>query len=142
MARRNDLGVRGWLYAGRYSLQRYAYTLQRLTGVGIVLYLLLHLLVTAQKNGGEGSWKAVMDTVKPLHIGEYFLFMAVVLHALNGFRLFWAEMGIGLGKTTRNVYPYKTCVDRNRVFFVAVMVLVFVLAVVGTLDFFNIISAV
>jgi succinate dehydrogenase / fumarate reductase cytochrome b subunit len=138
-AKDNDLGIKGWVYAGRYSLQRYAYTLQRVTGVGIILYLLIHLYVTAQKNAGEAAWANAMDAVRPLHIGEYFLFLAIVIHACNGFRLVWAEFGLGLGRPIKNVYPYQTCLDRNRVFFFVSMALVFILAVVGTADFFNLI---
>ena len=103
--------------------------------------MLIHLYVTAQKNQGTEAWDNVMATVKPLHIGEYFLFMAILLHAVNGFRLFWVEFGLALGKPIKNVYPYKTCVDRNRLFFMVSMVIIGLLAVLGTLDFFNLIRA-
>lgn len=137
MAKQNDLGLRGWVWAGKYGLQRPAYTLQRLTGLGIIFYLVLHLFVTAQKVGGEASWNKVMDTVKPLHVGEYLLFLCILFHAVNGFRLFWAEMGLNLGKPYKNIYPYSTCLDRNRLLFWLCIGLIAVLAVIGTLDFFE-----
>jgi succinate dehydrogenase / fumarate reductase, cytochrome b subunit len=142
MTRINDLGIKGWVYGGRYGLQRYAYTLQRITGIAIIFYLLIHLVVTAQKNGGEQAWTSTMSAVRVLHFGEWLLFIAILLHALNGFRLVLAEFGLALGRPIKNIYPYQTCLDRNRVFFLVVMVLFFLLAMVGTADFFNLIHVV
>lgn len=139
MARMNDLGIKGWFYAGRYGLQRVAYILQRITGIAIILYMLIHLVVTAQKNQGAEAWNQAMEAVKPLHLGEYFLFLAILLHAINGIRLVWVELGLALGRPIKNVYPYQTCLDRNRVFFLVCMVIIGVLAVVGTMDFFSLI---
>ena len=137
MAKPNDLGIKGWAWAGRYGVQRWAYTGQRLSGLAILFYLSLHLFVTAQKNTGEESWNRTMDLVSSLHIGEYLLFLAIIFHAANGFRLFWAEMGFGLGQPIKNVYPYQTCLDRNRGFFWGCMTVVIILAVAGTFDFFE-----
>lgn len=142
MTRNNDLGIKGWVYAGRYGLQRYAYTLQRITGIAIIFYLVIHLYVTAQKNGGEHAWANAMSTVRFLHVGEWLLFIAILLHALNGFRLVLVEFGLALGRPIKNIYPYQTCLDRNRIFFLVIMVLFFLLAVVGTADFFNLIHVI
>lgn len=140
MPRNNDLGLMGWLHGGNYGPQRYAYTIQRLTGLGIVTYLLAHVFVTGQKYWGAQRWGQTMETVHALHFGEYLVFMAMIFHALNGFRVILAEFGWTIGHPIKNVYPYQTCLDRNRVFFVIIMALVFILAVLGTADFFKVLS--
>jgi len=34
----NNAGILGWVYAGKYSMERYLYILHRVTGLGILLY--------------------------------------------------------------------------------------------------------
>jgi len=46
-------------------------------------------------------------------------------------------LGMFLGRPIKNVYPYQTCLDRNRVFFWIMAVLIVALAAVGTADFFK-----
>ncbi len=139
MAKANNLGIPGWFYAGRYGPQRYAYTLQRLTGVGIILYLIAHIYVTGFKIQGPEAWGSVMNTVRYplLHVGEFLVFMAIIIHAVNGIRLMWVELGFFLGRPTKNIYPYQTCLDRNRTFFYATFGVILVLAAIGIADFFN-----
>jgi len=141
MAKKNDLGIRGWFYAGRYGPQRYAYTLQRLTGLGIIVYLLIHIFITGTKISGQETWNEVVRDLlvgNPLlHFGEFVLFMAILIHAVNGFRLLWVELGFFLGRPIKNIYPYQTCLDRNRPFLYICVVLIAILAAVGAGDFFN-----
>jgi len=141
MAKKNDLGIRGWFYAGRYGPQRYAYTLQRLTGLGIIVYLLIHIFITGTKISGQETWNEVVRDLlvgNPLlHFGEFILFMAILIHAVNGFRLLWVELGFFLGRPIKNIYPYQTCLDRNRPFLYICVVLIAILAAVGAGDFFN-----
>jgi len=139
MGKPNNLGIGGWFYAGRYSLQRYAYTFQRLTGIGIILYLLAHIYVTGFKTGGTQVWDSAMATVHHplLHFGEFLVMLAIVIHALNGFRLILVEFGLVVGKPIKNVYPYETCLDRHRAFFTVIVILIVVLAAVGVADFFH-----
>ncbi len=138
-AKDNDLGIKGWVYAGRYSLQRYAYTLQRVTGLGIILYLLIHLYVTAQKNAGEAAWAGAMDAVRPLQIGEYFLFLAIIIHAPATVSA-WSGRNSGLvsGAPSRMSIRTRPAWTQPGVLH-AILAVVFVLAVVGTADFFNLI---
>ncbi len=134
----NRLGVRGWAVGGRWGLERYLYTLHRLTGVGLILYLLLHILVTSSRAFGQAAWEAAMGRVSGpvFHAGEYLVFAAFAFHAMNGIRLVLVELGFGVGKPIEPVYPYKTSVDFQRSLAVGSLVLAGVLLVLGTLDFF------
>ena len=44
--RPNLLGVRGWVYGGKYQLERYLYILHRVTGLGLLLFILFHFTAT------------------------------------------------------------------------------------------------
>ena len=45
----NRLGVKGWMYAGRYSFERYLYLGHRLSGLGLLAYMILHIVETANR---------------------------------------------------------------------------------------------
>ena len=100
------LGIRGWAYGGRYKVERYLYILQRVTGLGVLLYLPMHLIVTANKMN-QASWETVMHAVTRgiLPWGEYLVFAGAVFHALNGLRLGITELGYILRKPARSYRP-------------------------------------
>lgn len=136
--KKNNLGLAGWISGGRYGLERYAYTLHRITGLGILCYFLLHLYVTGSRIRGEQAWESTMaafDT--PLFkFGEFLVFIAFAYHALNGVRLGITELGFGMGKPQRPVIPYKNAVRRQRPILVLVMIIAAVIIVFGGLDFY------
>jgi succinate dehydrogenase / fumarate reductase cytochrome b subunit len=88
----------------------WSYILHRLTGVGVLLFLLIHILDTALIGWGPDVFNKVMALYRhPLfRVSEIGLFAAVLFHALNGLRivvidfwpgstryhkkLFWAEV--------------------------------------------------
>jgi succinate dehydrogenase / fumarate reductase cytochrome b subunit len=127
------LGVRGWAYAGRYSVERYLYVLHRLTGLGLIAYLLLHIVETGQRQAGEAAWSGLMALfTTPVFRGlEYLLFAAFVFHALNGARLLVTELGFGLGRPGHPVYPYASSVKRQRPLMLVLMGLAAVLLILG-----------
>ncbi len=136
--RPNRLGIWGWLGGGRWGAERYLYTLHRLTGLGVLFYFLLHIIVTSSRALGQASWEAAMGKVTgPLFtIGEYLVFVALAFHAANGIRLVLIELGFGVGKPIEPVYPYKTSLNVQRPLAIIAMLLAAVLIVMGGLDFF------
>jgi succinate dehydrogenase / fumarate reductase cytochrome b subunit len=133
----NRLGIWGWLGGGRWGAERYLYTLHRLTGLGLLAYFLLHILVTSSRAFGKQSWDDAMGMVKgPLFsVGEFLVFVAFAFHAINGLRLVLVELGFGIGKPIEPIYPYKTSVDVQRPIAIAVMLAAAVLAALGGLNF-------
>ena len=134
----NRLGMRGWLFGGRWGPERYLYSLHRITGLGLLLYLAMHVVLTSSRALGQGAWEEAMGRVSgPLFvIGEYLVFVAFAFHAINGLRLALAEIGFGVGKPIEPIYPYRTALDVQRPIVVVAMILVALLIVVGGLDFF------
>jgi len=135
--RPNRLGVIGWLGGGRWGFERYMYTLHRVTGLGLLLYFLLHIGVTASRAFGEQAWKTAMGAVKgPVFtVGEYLVFAAFAFHAVNGIRLGLIELGFAIGKPIEPVYPYRTSVDEQRPLAIGVMIVAAILAIVGGIGF-------
>ena len=130
----NRLGIKGWVYAGRYSFERYLYLGHRLSGLGLIAYMVLHIVETANRIRGEQAWAGLMALFAspPFKVIEYLLFLAAVFHAMNGVRLILIELGFFLGKPQEPVYPYSTSVLRHRPLTYVIMLITFVVMVLGS----------
>jgi succinate dehydrogenase / fumarate reductase cytochrome b subunit len=135
----NRLGVWGWLGGGRWGMERYLYALHRLTGLGLLAYFLLHIVVTSARAFSAAAWTRAMGQVSGpfFKFGEYLVFLAFAFHAMNGIRLGIIELGFGVGKPIEPVYPYRTSVDVQRPLALAALAVAFVLAVIGTISMWS-----
>jgi succinate dehydrogenase / fumarate reductase cytochrome b subunit len=132
----NRLGVWGWLGGGRWGLERYAYILHRLTGLGILLYLLMHTLVTSLRVKGIYLWTEGGFFHQPIfRLGEFCVVAAFAFHAFNGLRLVLVEFGFAVGKPIEPIYPYKTSLNVQRPLLIAMMLLAFLFLAVGGYNF-------
>ncbi len=112
----NKRGVMGWLNPRHYNLERWAYVFQRVTGVGILMYVLGHIGDTSFFVGGPfgsgpdpGTWALDLSFTENL-VGHLILATTVVIvvfHGLNGLRLIMAEYGIIFQKPSKIEYPYQ-----------------------------------
>jgi succinate dehydrogenase / fumarate reductase cytochrome b subunit len=92
----------GWRYAGNL-----AFWIQRLTGVALVVYLILHVHTIHDLNDPKTFDEALRTFSKPLFkVGEIGLLFTVILHALNGIRLTMVDMGIGLSKQRQTFWYF------------------------------------
>jgi succinate dehydrogenase / fumarate reductase, cytochrome b subunit len=134
----NKLGIWGWLGGGRYGLERYAYALHRLSGLGILAYFLMHIFVTGSRLGGPEQWDKTMALfANPLFkAGEFILYLAFAYHAINGIRLVIVELGFSIGKPGIPAYPYSYSTLRQRPLFVAAMIIAAALMIAGGADLF------
>lgn len=80
----------------------WAWMLHRITGVGLVLYLLIHTttMATSLIKGAEtfNATLAFLMSNPVLHFMEYLLVGAVIYHGLNGIRLLLFDIGIGFSR--------------------------------------------
>ncbi len=133
----NRLGIWGWIGGGRWGTERYLYALHRVTGLGLLLYFVLHIFVTSARAFGPEAWQRAMASVTgpAFKLGEYLVFLAFAFHAVNGIRLGFVELGFGVGKPIEPVYPYATSVGRQRPLALAVMLVAAVIAIWGGYSF-------
>jgi succinate dehydrogenase / fumarate reductase, cytochrome b subunit len=91
---------RVWLWGDvrHRKLGMWAYALNRLTGIGLVLYLYLHLAVLSQLTRGAGAWDTFLALAKsPLFLTlDVILLAGLLLHGLNGLRLALNSLGLGV----------------------------------------------
>lgn len=136
--RQNYLGPGGWIWAGRYTLERYLYLLHRITGLGLILFVIIHLIITTVfRIQGQDVWEATMTILRNpwLRFGEYLVVVAFSYHALNGLRLVLQELGFALGKPAPPIYPYKDALRKKRLWTIVMLVVVVIVAAVFLFDF-------
>lgn len=136
--RQNYLGTGSWLWGGRYKAERYLYFFHRITGVGMLLFVMMHLVATTIfRIQGQDVWEATMALLNNpvLKIGEFLVVLAFVFHAINGIRLGMQELGFGLGKPTPPIYPYKDALRKKRPGTYIMVVLIIIVMGVFLVDF-------
>jgi len=135
---KNRLGLLGWLGGGRYGMDRYAYALHRLTGLGILAYFILHIFVTGRRLGGQEQWESTMAffSTPIFKIGEFLIVLAFAFHAVNGIRLILVELGWLIGKPGVPSFPYSYSTLRHKPLFIVFMVFAAALMIIGGADFY------
>jgi succinate dehydrogenase / fumarate reductase cytochrome b subunit len=84
-------------YRGREG--QWAWMLHRVTGIGVVLFLMLHIFDIFLMAAGKETFEMFLDlyTAAPFRVLEAGLIFAVIYHALNGTRVimvdFWPQYG-------------------------------------------------
>jgi succinate dehydrogenase / fumarate reductase cytochrome b subunit len=132
-----QLGLRGWVYAGKYPAERYLYILHRISGLGLVIYLPIHVWVTGRRLGGPDVWDQTMAVLRHplLVVGEFLVLAAFVFHGLNGIRLLLGHLGYTLGRPGHPVYPYAVALHRQRPLTVVLMALAGLFIAIGAWEF-------
>ena len=87
-----------WFDVRHRKLGMWAYALNRITGIGLVVYLYLHLVVLSTLTRGPGYWDAFVSLARQ----PYFLLLDVILlagiliHGLNGLRVALTSFDVGV----------------------------------------------
>lgn len=114
-----------WGDVRRRRLGMWAYALNRITGIGLVVYLYLHLVVLSLLAQGASGWDAFIALAKtPLFLAlDVILLIGLLIHGLNGLRVTLNALNIG--------------VAAQKQLFVLVMVLVIVIGLTGAIRIFT-----
>ncbi len=105
----NREGIKGMANPTRYGIERVAYWLQRLTGLGLLAYLIGHIFETDSIVHGKVAWDKMLEFTQTTQ-GHIFLTLVIgmcVFHTANGIRVMLGHGGIGVGKPGQPEYPYK-----------------------------------
>nr|MBN1230127.1 succinate dehydrogenase, cytochrome b556 subunit [Anaerolineae bacterium] len=87
-----------WFDVRKRRVGSWAFALNRLTGLGLVVYLLLHLVVLSILLQGEAGWDKFITLARhPLFLlMDVVLIFGILFHGLNGIRVALVGMGIGV----------------------------------------------
>ena len=85
-----------WFDPRNRNLGSWAFIINRITGLGLTLYLFLHLIMLGQLAKGPQAYDGFIALVKnPLFlIGELLVVAAALIHGLNGIRIGLTSFGI------------------------------------------------
>jgi succinate dehydrogenase / fumarate reductase cytochrome b subunit len=89
-----------WFDPRNKSLGTWAFILNRITGLGLTLYLFLHLIMLGQLAKGPEAYDGFIALVRnPVFLaGELLVIAAAFIHGLNGIRIGITSFGIAGGK--------------------------------------------
>lgn len=90
--------IRAWFDVRRDRLGSWAFALNRLTGLGLTLYLFIHLGVLFLLSRGPDSWNSFLALAKsPLYLLlDVILIFGLLFHGLNGIRVGLVGMGVAV----------------------------------------------
>lgn len=133
--RQNLLGPSGWIWAGRYKLERYLYFIHRLTGLGLLLLWLIYLVSMAIfQNQGQDVWEATLAFVHNQWFG--LVVVVFVFHGLNGLRLSMQELGFTLGRPAPPSYPHQDSLRKKRLLTMVMLAVTILLSLLFLYIFF------
>jgi succinate dehydrogenase / fumarate reductase cytochrome b subunit len=104
----NKEGIGGMINPRRYGIERVAYLLMRLSGLGLLAYFIGHIYETSKILQGEFGWNEVLEITQTTegHVLLAIVIAMCVFHTVNGIRVMLGEGGVGVGKPARPDYPY------------------------------------
>lgn len=87
-----------WGDVRKRRLGMLAYALNRITGIGLVVYLYLHLIILSMLAGGPSSWDPFVALARsPAFLAlDVLLIAGWMIHGLNGVRVTLNGFGIGV----------------------------------------------
>lgn len=111
----------GWFYPVKYNLEKWAYALQRISGIAVTAYFLAHIVETGNVVGGLDVWNVPSSSYaqdvwtatfhfldNPMFdIGLVVIGFMLAYHTVNGIRLTFTEFGFLQGRPARPDFPYE-----------------------------------
>jgi succinate dehydrogenase / fumarate reductase cytochrome b subunit len=87
-----------WFDVRGRQLGMWAYALNRITGIGLVVYLYLHLIVLSMLSGGPSSWNSFVAIARtPMFLTlDVILLAGMLIHGLNGLRVTLTGFGVAV----------------------------------------------
>ncbi len=102
----NGGNIWNWFDPRNRQPGNWAFILNRITGLGLTLYLFLHLIVLGQLAQGPAAYDNFIALAKsPIFIaGELLVVAAGFIHGLNGIRVGLTTFGIGVSHQKQFFY--------------------------------------
>jgi succinate dehydrogenase / fumarate reductase cytochrome b subunit len=98
---RNDpapLNFPRWFDPRRRQIGTFAFILNRITALGLTLYLFLHLIILGKLAQGPEAYDSFLLLAKTplIKFGELLVIAAGFIHGLNGIRVALTSFGVGV----------------------------------------------
>ena len=92
-----------WFDIRKRRVGSWAFALNRLTGLGLTLYLIIHLVVLSTLARGEEGWNQFVRLARSpsFLMLDVILIIGILFHGLNGIRVTLVGMGIGIQSQQR-----------------------------------------
>ena len=118
-------GVAGWFDPRGRRLGGWAFALNRITGIGLVFYLYLHLVILSRLAAGPGAWDSFIDLVlNPVFLAlDVLLIAGMLIHGLKGIRV--ALVGYGF------------VTDRQRALYASLMLVAALILLIAAIRIFT-----
>ncbi len=86
-----------WFDPRGRTVGSWGFMLNRITGLGLLLYFMIHMIVLGQLTQGAAAYDGFIELVKnPFFItGELLVIAAGIMHGINGIRIGLTSFGIG-----------------------------------------------
>jgi succinate dehydrogenase / fumarate reductase, cytochrome b subunit len=97
-----------WFIPIRRDVGSWAFALNRITALGLTLYLFLHLIILGKLAQGPGAYDRFLElTENPfIKLGEWAVVAAAILHGLNGIRIVLTSFGVGVTRQKQLFYGF------------------------------------
>lgn len=107
--RKTGGGFWNWFDPRNRQPGTWAFILNRITGLGLTLYLFLHLMVLGLlAQGTEDGFNAFIKLASSpiVLIGELLVVAAGIIHGMNGLRIGLTTFGVGVPKQKQMFYVF------------------------------------
>jgi succinate dehydrogenase / fumarate reductase cytochrome b subunit len=90
--------VANWFDPRKKQLGSWAFILNRVTAIGLTIYLYMHLVILSKLAQGPVAWDSFIAIVKQpwFVVGEFLVVAGGLLHGLNGLRIILNSFGYGV----------------------------------------------
>jgi succinate dehydrogenase / fumarate reductase cytochrome b subunit len=91
-------GAIKWFDVRNRDVGMWAFALNRLSAIGLVVYLFLHLVVLSTLSGGPQAYDSFLSIIKsPVFVfGEWLVVIGGLYHGLNGIRIALTSFGFAV----------------------------------------------
>jgi succinate dehydrogenase / fumarate reductase cytochrome b subunit len=97
-----------WFDPRANQMGSFAFIMNRISGIGLTIYLFAHLIVLSQLARGPQAYNQFIAVVKNpfFTASEYVVVMGVLLHGLNGLRIAITSFALGVPYQRRLFYAF------------------------------------
>jgi succinate dehydrogenase / fumarate reductase cytochrome b subunit len=114
-----------WFIPFKRGLGSWAFALNRITALGLTIYLFLHLIILNKLAQGPEAYDQFLTlTENPIvKLGEWAVVAAAILHGLNGIRIILTSFGVGVTRQKQLFWGFMAVAAVCILFFTAKMYL-------------------